>query len=298
MRARAAFYKHRVRLRGISLVELVVVIAISGIIAATISIFILRPIQGYDAQVRRAELIDAAESALRRMQRDIRRALPNSIRIDGTGRVIEMLNTVDGGRYCADLRCTDPPAAPGDRLRFDGTDTQFDVMGPLQYASAVSPADNWLVINNLTTTGASFNAYNCPAAGASHNCVRMSAGSTNLGASPPRIALAAAFAPTVPALASPQQRFHIIDTPVTYRCDLAARTLTRHQGYAITGAQPVPPVGGTSALAADHIAGCQFIYQPGTSERAGLVTLQLTLTDTTSGESVRLLHQAHVGNVP
>ncbi|MFL6647500.1 MAG: prepilin-type N-terminal cleavage/methylation domain-containing protein, partial [Sulfurifustaceae bacterium] len=91
------------RSRGVSLVELIVVIVVSGIIAAIVGVFIVRPIEGYDAQVRRAELTDAAESALRRMQREIRRALPNSGRIvdegNGNGRVLELIPAIDGGRY-------------------------------------------------------------------------------------------------------------------------------------------------------------------------------------------------------
>ena len=64
-----------------TLIELIVVITITGIIAVVLGQFIVRPIQGYQDQVRRAELVDAAEMALRRTALDIRQALPNSVRI-------------------------------------------------------------------------------------------------------------------------------------------------------------------------------------------------------------------------
>lgn len=293
--------RRRARALGMSLVELVVVIAISGIIAATVAIFVIGPIRGYDAQVRRAELVDAAESALRRMQRDIRGALPNSIRVHASGRIIEMLPSVDGGRYRAN--------PPGNTLVFDGVDTDFEVIGRLQNVAAINTGNNatnhWVVINNQTTTGDYFNAYD----DSGHNRSRLR-DTAVLNPVPPTdpqvIVLQAAFpgaAPGAPAAASQHQRFFIVDQPVTYLCDAAARTLTRYSGYAINEAQPTDPsaaplAGASAARVADQVAECVFSYQPGTNQRAGLVTLDLTIEDTTVGERVRLLHQTHVYNVP
>ena len=92
-----------------------------------------------------------------------------------------------------------------------------------------------------------------------------------------------------------------MDTPVTYLCDTTANTLSRYDGYAIVGAQPTDPSasplsGAASALVSNRLAGCAITYQPGTSQRAGLVTMELELEE--RGERVRLLHQVHVVNVP
>lgn len=279
---------------GVTLIELIVVIAISGIIAASIAVFLLGPIRGYDAQVRRAELVDAAESALRRMQRDIRGALPNSIRVDATGRIIEMLSTVDGGRYRAN--------PPGDPLLFDGSDTAFDVIGTLQNSAAIDTTNHWVVINNQGTTGNAFNAYSA----SGHNRVQLR-NTTNFVANPQHIVMTGSFpgdAPGAPSARSEGQRFFIVDTPVTYLCNVAPRTLTRYAGYAITAVQPtdssVAPLSTAPSIGrvAAHVANCVFTYQAGTSQRAGVVTLGLTVNDTTVNEQVRLLHQTHVYNVP
>lgn len=303
-----------IRRSGFSLVELVVVIAITGVIAATVGIFLLRPIQGYNAQVRRAELVDEAEGALRRMQRDIRASLPNSIRIrtpagnvgdaacpaNNSVCVIEMLHGVDGGRYRA--------SPPGDQLLFNGVDTAFDVVGSLLNSGSINTTNNWIVLSNQTTTGATFNAYNCPAAGSSHNCVRLN-NTTTLGSTPPHIVMAAAFSPISPALASPRQRFYIVDTPVTYLCNTTNGTLDRYQGYTITAnhasvdtdAELMALAGVSRARAADQVTTCHFTYQSGASSTAGLVTLDITITDPNvngTSEQVRLLHQVHVYNTP
>ena len=100
---------------------------------------------------------------------------------------------------------------------------------------------------------------------------------------------------------SPQQRLYIVDTPVTYLCDLGAGTLTRYSGYPIRQTQPilptVPPLSaGASARVADRVTACVFSYQPGTSQRSALVTLELTVAE--AAEQVRLLHQMHVENAP
>ena len=70
--------------RGFTLVEAIVVIVITGIIAAGVAVFIRAPVEGYVDSVARAELTDAADTALRRLSRDVNSALPNSLR----GRVV------------------------------------------------------------------------------------------------------------------------------------------------------------------------------------------------------------------
>src|SRR5437762_10922535 len=58
----------RSRARGVTLIEMVIVIAITAIIAAALSVFISRPVEGYADAARRAELSDIADTALRRSE--------------------------------------------------------------------------------------------------------------------------------------------------------------------------------------------------------------------------------------
>lgn len=295
------------RRAGFTLVELIVVIVITGVIAATVGIFLLRPVQSYNSIVRRAELVDEAEAALRRMQRDIRAALPNSLRIRTNGAttgnvvcpnggdticVIEILHVVDGGRY----RAGPTAGASGscNLLEFGVNERSFDVIGALQNASSINAA-NWLVINNQTTNGSSYNAYfgdnraQLSLTDATDPCANASTTHVDL--------VTKNFAAT---LASPRQRFFIVDTPVTYRCDTTTGRIDRYEGYAIAAAQPVTPAG-AAARVADLVTRCRFTYQSGVSARAGVLTLDLTITDPNvngQAEQVRLMHQVHVYNVP
>lgn len=295
---------------GFTLVELVVVIAISGIIAVIVGVFILRPIQGYDAQVRRAELVDAAESALRRMQREIRRALPNSIRVvnegTGNGRVLELIPAIDGARYRED-----PPGNPTARLNFNTTDTDFDTIGNLlcttnpavtgPCASYASNGDR-LVIYNLGQTGADAYAGTDVITPAGSTITITSATAADGTSDHVNIGTGFDF-----AFRSPSQRFFVVEQPVSYVCNKATRTLTRYQGYPLTAAQTAidtdaelaaaTPVTGVARVA-DKISDCTIDYAPGSTERAGLVSIGITVRDAATNEEVRLLHQVHVDNVP
>eukprot|EP01133_Synstelium_polycarpum_P021102 gene21102-25353_t len=62
-----------------------------------VAMFIRLPVQGYIDANARAALADLADTATRRMARDIRLALPNSVRVTGNGRYLELLLTKSGG---------------------------------------------------------------------------------------------------------------------------------------------------------------------------------------------------------
>jgi MSHA biogenesis protein MshO len=85
--------------RGFTLIELVITIAVGSVVTAFMALFIVTPMTTYTAQTRRATLVDAADSALRFIGRDLRAALPNSVRVSPSGSVLELLATFDGARY-------------------------------------------------------------------------------------------------------------------------------------------------------------------------------------------------------
>lgn len=293
---------------GFTLVELVVVIAISAVLSTLVAGLITRPIEGYADLGRRADLVEAAESALRRVARDVRRGLPNSVRLrcDGaappcTGAetlwALELIHVVDGARY---REGAGPGAgAPPCRLDFNNPagDAEFGIPGGLRGGSPA--AGTQLVIANWTATGPSANAYlgdnRTPA---STTASVVSAPGTCNGE--PRLQLSSAYAFPY---RSQRQRLYLVDTPVTYLCNSTAGTLTRYANYPFRASQSdvdtaaeLAGLGAQSALAADKVSKCRMTYAPGTSQRAGLLTLELAVSE--AGEEIRLLHQIHVTNVP
>ena len=284
--------------RGFTLIELITVITISGLLALVVWRNIAQPVQGFDDLRRRAELVDAAETALSRMTREIRLALPNSVRVSATGTALELLRTQNGGRY----RAAADPGGPSDPLDFTATADSFDILGPLPAfggiaAGAAGVGDcltgnsDCLVIFN-TGQPADCTAI-APPSRSNAYCGDNLAGIVSV--TPTSLQFTRSDAGTPLPFASPGQRFHIVDTPVSFVCDTVGQALRRFSDYAIATVQPVPPAGSV-ALLAGRVSACSFSYDPGTATRGGLVTLQLTLTD--QGESVTLLQQVHVPNIP
>lgn len=268
----------RPRARGVTLLEMIVVISITGIVAAIVAVFIRMPVEGYVDAARRAELTDVADTALRRITRDVRTALPNSIRISivGNVRYLEYLQTSGGARYRSEVTS----AGGGDILDFTAADSTFDVLGPLP---AFTGGES-IVIYNLTSSGAAANAYV-----GDNRAAGSGAGGT--------ITLTAA---KLFPFQSPGKRFQVVQYPVTYACDplpLGAGHLRRYWDYTIDLAQPTPPVTANNALLATNVSDCGFIHSTGgATGQTGV--LALTLQVTQSGETVRLFQQVHVSNVP
>ena len=276
--------------RGFTLIEMIIVIVLTSIIASAVAVFIGLPVQGYVDTARRAEMSDEADTALRRLGRDLRLALPNSVRVTDSGATIEILLTKIGGRY----RIASEATATADPLDFSATDTLFDQLGPFSVLTgqAITINSDRVVIYNLGPGVTSADAY------AGGNSSLITAAPAGALPNEQRIQIAPLRFP----LESPGNRFQVIEGPVSYVC--ANGTLTRYWGYAITPTQQSGATLAASAalraLAASNVApglaSCTFVYAPGVTERAGLVALTLTLTR--GLESVRLYHEVHVSNVP
>lgn len=272
--------------RGFTLIETVIVMAVTGIVAAVVAVFIVQPVQAYRSTAARAQLVDQADLALRRIGRDLRGALPNSVRVNGALTALELIPTTSGARYA-----TEGSGA----LLFGSSDTAFDTVGP---AITLGSAQE-LVFYNLGPGITGADAY-----AANGSALEQAASNRRTATTAAGDATSITFTSLAPLPAqalAPPFRVTAVDPPVSYRCDLAAGRLLRHQGYGFQAAQPDPPAGGTSAVLATGVTACRFAVD-GTlvAARSALVNLALTLSTTTSAgtESVTLHHAVFVGNLP
>ena len=254
--------------RGFTLIEMVVAIIVLGIVGTTFGLFIVPAINANQAVEQRAALVDSAELALRRMARDIRIALPNSVRVSyvaGTGFAIEMIPTIDGGRYClsGDANC----AGASQLLAIGSSDTDFDILGCFHntatFTGASFPSTAFRLVigdsNGAVYSAAGTNAVVTPTSTSITLSTANGGGSgsgscgTSSGLTPPtsyRHHIALSAGQTFPT-GSSRRRVFVIQTPVTYICNRSAGTLTRYYNYAIAATAPTPtspPVGATSAL--------------------------------------------------
>jgi len=301
---------------GFTLVEMIMVIVITGIIGGIVAVFLKAPIQQYMDVARRAELTDIADTAVRRMARDVRIAVPNSVRPDPAGLYVEFLPTKDGGRYRADSTGGAGGCAAvagdtgGDALNFAASDTCFEIIGfPIPFA-----AGDQIVVGSTQSDGQPPYA-DCTLTPLT--CIRRAYnGAVGTGAQ----IVVVTSTTALPAFAElPSQRFDVVDgtqQAVTYACVGTLGTLDANQngqgqlmrywwyGFyptqqapPITVQAPVPPNAGAvrSAILADNVSDCEITYDV-PNQRFGLLAVRLTLTS--GGESVSLYNEIHVNNAP
>lgn len=286
---------------GFTLIEAVIVIAIAGIVGSMVAVFITRPVEGYAALSRRAELVDQAEQALKRMQRDVRRALPNSLRIKtlgaGAGQVLEILHVRTGGRYR-----TEPGggvySTAACLLDFTAADGSFAFMDTWDLPREQPMPGDRLVISNWTAVGAMANAYSGDNLAPSDITYFAPGGACGIEA---YLTFTAFQFPRE----SDQKRFYIVDTPVTYLCDTGTGELRRYENYSLnlnqtdvdTAAELIAAgAANPSPLVVDGITSCNFTYNSGTPTRGGLVTVGLNVSQ--DNETIALQQQFHVDNIP
>lgn len=249
------------------------VISVTGIVIAMVAIFIAPAVTAYFSTSTRARLSDEADTALRRVTRDLAAALPNSARV--TGQSVELIPVSGAARYAVGAESADP-------LLFGTADTSFAIVGPPLHLSTGNQRLAWY---NLGAGIPDADAYTLANVRVASTAAGNATGVTMSGAALPNALQAAPY------------RVYAIEQPVTYRCDTAAGTLTRYTGYGFLSTQPDPPSGGSATVLARHVTGCSFSYdQPAITARYGLVTLHIQLG--ADSETLSLYHTVHVDNLP
>ena len=292
------------RASGFTLVEMIMVIVITGIIGGIVAVFLRAPVQQYMDVARRADMTDIADTALRRVTRDLRLALPNSVRVRNAAGTpcadplaacyLEFIPTIGGGRY----RDSTDNLGAGDPLDFAAPDTSFDVLGQMPPVAV----NDWIVVYNLGISDATrgSNAYDGSTTTAHNRRVVSGVGAsaitiTSVNALPFDSCVYDASGFVVGGC-----RFQVVQAPVTYVCDPVAGTLRRWQEGAFLAVQPTAMPAGQPVLA-NNVSACTFSYDANVSQRSGLVTMRLSITEPNPGsadETVTLYSAAHVSNQP
>ncbi len=265
--------------KGISIIEMVISIAIIGIIASFISLVILRPIESYNVTKLRSELTDQAYIITHKIKNDVRGSLPNSLRITNNGNKVflEMLLISEGGRY----RTQNNATLNGDILDFTINDNSFDILShPITFNGGEK-----IVIANKGITN--YNAYN-------NDNIADYAGTTgtpvsNISISPKKFPVQSEY-----------QTFYIVNKVLTYVCDKDSKTITKYWGYNISSSQPnntlaSPLATSNKALLSNSVKDCSFIFNLGDNSRNGQLTSMIQLEN--NGQTITLYGDTNVPNL-
>jgi MSHA biogenesis protein MshO len=290
----------RPRQSGFTLIELVVSLVLTAIVISFAVMFLSAPVDTYFAQTRRSEMVSAADAIKRTMTNDLRRAVPNSVRIRvaGTRAIVEMLRAEDPVLFY-------DPGPVGRQLDHTAADSQFDLLGKLDAGfprgtGAPLPAEFHLVIGNGGN-----------AAGNAYGLTRVSPpnGTTiTLGAGTATEDQVTLNPPFWFRLPSQKQRVYLVRTPVSYICNTAAnvRALRRYENYPITAGIPTTEAspqlaGATTSVIAGDVSSCTLRCQNGVTPpctTALVVDIMLSRAANGGNEIMHVFTQHPVDNTP
>ncbi|PCJ36325.1 MAG: prepilin-type cleavage/methylation domain-containing protein [Moraxellaceae bacterium] len=256
---------------GFTLIELIIVIVVMGILSVGSVRFISQSTQGVIDAGERQRVASIGIIAMEKISREMREALPNSIRIDVSGDCIEFVPTKGGSEYL-----TAPVLTASNTLDVIRTgyatflNTTFDrvALFPILTAevyAALNPGPISSVINTLPDTSPT-------------EVVTLSSSHQFL-------------------TDSPERRFYIVSDPVTY-C-VASGFLYRYNNYgfdAVMGASRPTNFAGGREVIASQLTNANFDYVSASLSRNAVVKIELTIAD--GGEVQTLEYEVLIRNVP
>lgn len=259
---------------GFTLVEMVTVIIILGILAVGVSSFVILGTRIFIESTSVDQVLSQSRFAIERMTRELRNALPNSIRVtpvSTTYQCIEYVPIMSSASYLQLPIAPGEAAANGSIMQPSQAidETHKMVVYPLtaEHVYGATPAETTGRMFDIKQVNGSLVEF--------HRAVRFDE-------------------------ASPQRRYFTVTGPVSY-CFLASGEVRRYSGYDFSAAQPSPAQMGAGVLMAENVVNnvasdAPIRYTPGTLMNNAVV--QLSPLFEVNGQTFQYQHQVQVINVP
>lgn len=285
---------HRTEL-GAFTAEAALAVGLLAVLAAALSVVVTFGFEAYIKLRDRHLRVDQTDQVLRAVHRDLRRAVPNSLRTDGAV-LLEWLRTSEAARY----RQADGAGPQGDAhsdvaLTPGGAVQRFNLTGRMgdEQTYGALPAAARLILFPSDTVGLysalAENADAGPVTAADAGIERVDAGDED------QIRLGRAH---VFSSAGPVQHIFLADSPQLYWCDSATETLWMIRDYTVTATIQVP-VDGLRTVLLRSVTDCSFgVVRRSVQQHVEVASMRLTVRVGQSEELLQLYRQVHVVNVP
>jgi MSHA biogenesis protein MshO len=255
-------YALRKNAAGFTLIEMITVIIIIGTLSAAISTYVKFSTEIYSSSTAREQLSNSVRFALERFSRDVRNALPNSLRLtnDDGGRCLELTPIVESTTY---TKIPVPPAS------------KSNIVEVISFKTAFNSESDWqIVVYPLRPE----DVY--PSTPSNNDKIHdvASIDQTNAGKWIITLDNSVHFAEQ-----SPTQRLYFVDSNDTVTYCLQGNTLTRNAtliAQDIVNADSAPP----------------FEILAATLQRNAMVQINLILQR--NNETITFNHEIQVLNVP
>ena len=263
---------------GFTLMELIIVIIIMGVMSVGIAGFIKLSTQTYLNVTERDELLANARFAVERLNREVRNAVPNSMRerSNTITRCLEFVPIIASTVYTEIAVAPEPVANTIAVIPFkisDSVDYNCNDCGDVVMVYPLDDVEVYQVHSDAV--GKAFEIKGYPATDSSEIELKQT---------------------VVFAEDSPTNRAYIFNSPVSY-C-LNGGTLKRYVGYGFAIEQSLPPLTGSNSLMAQNVdfASSSFTVVPASLKRNAVVQIKLNFTR--DGEQVVFDNAIHINNIP
>ena len=289
--------------RGFTVVELVVVIVILSITSLVTVQFIANMATGYVDMTRRQNMTDVTQLAIERMSRELRNALPNSVRVrsNTNATCLEFIPALAASTYqdvpvmVADNQFTAIPLGASFVSTWSTSATLYAAVYPISSnrtdeihtENPIYDLDNHAIMAQLASTSGFINDQGAT-----------SVITVNLANNHRFVSF------------SPSSRFFIARSPVSFCLDETSGRLYRYSNYLNGGvfytqqpmlgslptSEPNRVIVASGLSSSAPFSNPAFAYFENALQRNGLVLIDLQVEE--GGESVRIQHAIQVRNAP
>jgi MSHA biogenesis protein MshO len=261
--------------RGVTLIELIIAVALTAIVVSFGVSFIATPVQTLETSGQRELLANDAALASAAIGRDLRAALPGSIRARRVGSLlaVELLRVIDTSSALPDSLAT----GAAQTLQLGAPDNSFETLG--SFPGTALPLDSrqlYLAMHDPHSLISPYTGTGTISIAGTR--IRITAGSV-VGQSLIQLTPAANFAGI-----GLQRRLYLVSGPVTWLCEPATGQLRRFAGYTMAANQSqrdsaakLLAAGAQVALTATNLSTCQFSLQTLAAARQTSATLTVQI---------------------